>query len=51
MILKVQNLALGILSIIEPTVPQLYIIELELPSKINKFITAVYNTSIDLLLY
>ena len=51
MILKVQNLALGILPIIELTVPQLYIIELELPPKINKLITTAYNTFIDLLLH
>ena len=44
-------MALGILPIIKPTVSQLYIIELELPSKINKLITIVYNTSIDPLLY
>ena len=51
MILKVQNLALGILLMIEPTVSQLYIIELESPLKINKLITTVYNTSVDPLLY
>jgi len=39
------------LSIIEPTIPQLYTIELELPPKINKLITTAYNTSINLLLY
>ena len=51
MILKVWNLALGILPTIKPTVSQLYIIELELPPKINKLIIIVYNTSIDPLLY
>ena len=51
MILKAQNLALGILPITKPTVSQLYTIELESPPKINKLITIVYNTSIDLLLY
>ena len=51
MILKVQNLALGILFIIKPTVSQLYIIELKSPPEINKLITTVYNISIDLLLY
>ena len=51
MILKARNLALGILFIIELTVSQLYIIELELPPEINKLITTVYNTSIDPLLY
>ena len=51
MILKAQNLALSILPIIEPTVPQLYTTELELPPKINKLITTVYNTSINPLLY
>ena len=51
MILKVWNLALGILPIIEPIVSQLYIIELKSPTEINKLITTVYNTSIDLLLY
>ena len=51
MILKVRNLALGMLPIIELTAPQLYIIELELPFEINKLITAVYNTSIDPLLH
>ena len=50
-ILKVRNLALGMLPIIKPIVPQLCITELELPSKINKLITIVYNTSIDPLLY
>ena len=51
MILKAWNLALGILLIIKPTVSQLYITELELPPKINKLITIVYNTSVDPLLY
>ena len=51
MILKVRNLALGILSIIKPIVSQLYITELELPPEINKLITTVYNTSIDPLLH
>ena len=51
MILKAWNLALGILPIIKLIVFQLYIIELELPPKINKLITIVYNTSIDPLLY
>ena len=51
MILKVQNLAPGMLPIIEPTVSQLYIIELESPLKIDKLSTIVYNTSVDLLLY
>ena len=35
----------------EPTVPQLYTIELELSPKINELITTAYNTSINLLLY
>ena len=51
MILKVRNLALGMLPIIEPTVSQLYIIELESPPEIDEFITMVYNTSVDPLLY
>ena len=51
MILKGWNLALGILPIIELTVSQLCIIELELPPEINELITTVYNTSVDLLLY
>ena len=51
MILKVRNLALGILPMIKPIVFQLYITELELPPEIDEFITIVYNTSIDLLLY
>ena len=51
MILKIWNLAPGMLPIIEPTVPQLYTIELKSLSKINEFITIVYNTSVDLLLY
>jgi hypothetical protein len=51
MILKVWNLALGMLPIIKLTVPQLYTIELKLPSEINEFITMVYNASVDLLLY
>jgi hypothetical protein len=44
-------LALGILPTIKLTVPQLYIIKLKLPPKINKFITTVYNASVNLLLY
>ena len=44
-------MALGILSIIKPTVSQLYIIELKSPPEIDKLITTVYNTSVDLLLY
>jgi hypothetical protein len=44
-------LALGILPIIKPTVSQLYTTELKLPPEINKLITMVYNTSINLLLY
>ena len=51
MILKVRNLALGMLPIIEPTVSQLYIIELELPPEIDKLITTVYNTFVNPLLY
>ena len=51
MILKARNLALGMLPIIEPTVSQLYIIELELPPEIDKLIIIVYNTSVDPLLY
>ena len=51
MILKARNLAPGMLPMMEPTVPQLYTIELELLSKINKLITIVYNTSINPLLY
>ena len=51
MILKAWNLALGILFTTEPTVFQLYIIELESPPEINKLITIVYNTSVNLLLY
>ena len=51
MILKVWNLALGILPMIKLTVSQLYIIELESPPEINKLITTVYNTFVDLLLY
>ena len=51
MILKVQNLALGMLPIIELTVSQLYIIELKSPPEINKLITTVYNTSVNLPLY
>jgi hypothetical protein len=39
------------LPIIEPTVPQLYIIELKSPPEINKLITTVYNTFINPLLY
>ena len=39
------------LPIIELIVPQFYTIELKLPPKINKLITTVYNTSVDLLLY
>ena len=44
-------MALGILSIIKPTVSQLYTIELESPPEIDKLITIVYNTSINPLLY
>jgi hypothetical protein len=51
MILKVWNLALGMLFIIELTVPQLYTIKLKLPPEINKLIITVYNASVDLLLY
>ena len=51
MILKVRNLALGILPIIELTVSQFYIIELESPLEIDKLITIAYNISVDLLLY
>ena len=51
MILKVQNLALGMLPTTKPIVPQLYIIKLKLPPEIDELITIVYNTSIDLLLY
>ena len=51
MILKVQNLALGILPMIEPTVSQLYTIELESLPEIDELITIVYNTSVDPLLY
>ena len=51
MILKAWNLAPGILPIIKSTVSQLYITELESPPKIDKLITTVYNTSVDLLLY
>ena len=51
MILKVRNLALGILPIIKLTVFQLYIIELESPPEIDKLITMVYNTSVDPLLH
>ena len=35
----------------KPTIPQLYIIELESPPEINELITTVYNTSINPLLY
>ena len=51
MILKVWNLALGMLPMIEPIVSQLYIIELKLLPEIDKLITTVYNTSVDPLLY
>ena len=51
MILKVQNLALGILPIIKPTVSQLYTIKLKSPLKIDELITIAYNTFVDLLLY
>ena len=51
MILKTQNLALGILLIIKLIIPQLYTIELKLPPKINKLITAAYDIFINLLLY
>ena len=46
MILKVRNLALGILPIIKLIVPQLYTIELELLPKIDELITAAYNNFI-----
>ena len=36
---------------IEPTVSQFYIIELELPPEIDKLIIIIYNTFVDLLLY
>ena len=51
MILKAWNLALGILPIIELTVFQLCIIELESPPEIDELITMAYNTSIDPLLH
>ena len=51
MILKVRNLALGILPTIKLTAPQLYTIKLKSPPKINELITTAYNTSINLLLY
>ena len=51
MILKAWNLALGMLFITKPIVPQLYITELKSLPKINKLITIAYNTSVDLLLY
>ena len=51
MILKVRNLALGILLTIKLIVPLLYIIELKLPPKINELITIVYNIFVNLLLY
>ena len=51
MILKVWNLALGMLSTIEPTVPQLCTTELKSPFEINELITIVYNTSVNPLLY
>ena len=49
--IAVKTASVYMLPTIEPTVSQLYIIELELPPEINKLITIVYNTSIDLLLY
>ena len=51
MILKVWNLALKMLPIIELIMPQLYIIKLKSPPETNELITIVYNTSINLLLY
>ena len=51
MILKAQNLALGILPTTKPTVSQLCTIELESPPEINKLIIIVYNTSVDPPLY
>ena len=39
------------LPITKPTVSQLYITELKSPPEINKLITIVYNTSVDLLLH
>ena len=51
MILEARNLALGILPIIELTIPWFYTIELRLPPKIDKLITMVYNISVNLLLY
>ena len=51
MILKVWNLALGILPTTKPTVPQFYTTELKSPFEINELITIVYNTSVDPLLY
>ena len=44
-------MAPGILPITELSIPQLYTIDLEPPPKINKLITAIYDTSIDPLLY
>jgi len=44
-------LALGILPITKPIIPQLYTIELESPPKINEPITTAYDTFINLLLY
>ena len=44
-------MAPGILPTIEPTVSQLYTIELESPPEIDELITTVYDTSIDPLLY
>jgi hypothetical protein len=51
MILKVWNLALGMLPMIELIVPQLYTIKLKLPPEINELIITAYNASVNLLLY
>jgi hypothetical protein len=51
MILKVWNLALGMLPITKPTVLQLCITELESPPEINKLITTAYSAFVDLLLH
>ena len=51
MILKVRNLAPGMLFMIKSTVFQFYITELESPPEINELITTVYDTSVDLLLH
>ena len=44
-------MALGILPITKPTVSQFYIIELKSPPKIDKLITIVYDTFVNLLLH